>query len=271
MHTLVSHSAMSNIALPMYDLCRSHTRALLEALQTILAEHGLQAERCWPGGDLLSHWQRDDVLLSQTCGYPLMTTLSEVQTVGCFHYLAPGCEGIHYRSLLVAREADRGKTLADFRGRRAVCNAVDSQSGYNALRYKVAQLPGAGRFFAYVAVSGSHRQSLAELQQEKADLAAIDCVTYALLQRHQPALLTGLAVIGQSPLSPGLPLITARQTPVKTVVLLQAALRQLVNDVRYQERCAAALIGGFSPVTRQAYVPLLQWRDEAAARGVTQL
>lgn len=271
MHTLASHSVMSNIALPMYDLCRPHTRALLEALQTILADHGLRAEPCCPGDDLLSHWQQDDVLLSQTCGYPLMTTLSEVQTVGCFHSLAPGCEGIHYRSLLVARETDRGKALADFRGRRAVCNAVDSQSGYNALRYKVAQLPGAGRFFAHVAVSGSHRQSLVELQQATADLAAIDCVTYALLQRHQPALLTGLAVIGQSPLSPGLPLITARQTPAKTVVLLQAALHQLVNDVRYQDRCVAALIGGFSPVTRQTYVPLLQWRDEAAARGVTQL
>ena len=34
--------------------------------------------------------------------------------------------------------------------------------------------------------SGSHRQSLRELQQENADIAAIDCVTYALLQRHQP-------------------------------------------------------------------------------------
>ncbi|AMO50145.1 ABC superfamily ATP binding cassette transporter, permease protein [Enterobacter sp. FY-07] len=271
MHTLVSHSAMSNIALPMYDLCHPHTRALLEALQAILADHGLRAEPCWPGDDLLNHWQRDDLLLSQTCGYPLMTTLSGVQTVGCFHYLAPGCEGIHYRSLLVAREADRGKALADFRGRRAVCNAVDSQSGYNALRYRVAQLPGAAHFFSHITISGSHRQSLVELQQEKADLAAIDCVTYALLQRDQPALLTGLAVIGQSPLSPGLPLITARQTPAKTVVLLQSALRQLVSDVRYQERCAAALIGGFSPVTRQAYVPLLQWRDEAATRGVTQL
>ncbi len=39
--------------------------------------------------------------------------------------------------------------------------------------------------------SGSHRQSLRELQQENADIAAIDCVTYALLQRHQPQALAG--------------------------------------------------------------------------------
>jgi hypothetical protein len=59
-----------------------------------------------------------------------------VQVVGCFHYAAPGCEGFHYRSFLVVREEDRHLTLADFRGRRAVCNSADSQSGYNALRKK---------------------------------------------------------------------------------------------------------------------------------------
>jgi ABC-type phosphate/phosphonate transport system substrate-binding protein len=47
--------------------------------------------------------------------------------------------------------------------------------------------------------SGSHRQSLRELQQENADIAAIDCVTYALLQRHQPQALAGLVAIGWSP------------------------------------------------------------------------
>lgn len=48
--------------------------------------------------------------------------------------------------------------------------------------------------------SGSHRQSLRELQQENADIAAIDCVTYALLQRHQPQALAGL---GGDRLEPG--------------------------------------------------------------------
>lgn len=51
--------------------------------------------------------------------------------------------------------------------------------------------------------SGSHRQSLRELQQENADIAAIDCVTYALLQRHQPQALAGLVAIGWSPAARG--------------------------------------------------------------------
>jgi ABC-type phosphate/phosphonate transport system substrate-binding protein len=79
-----------------------------------------------------------------------------------------------------------------------VCNAEHSQSGYNVLRKMVAPLSG-GAIFSAVVFSGSHRQSLRELQQENADIAAIDCVTYALLQRHQPQALAGLVAIGWSP------------------------------------------------------------------------
>ncbi len=60
--------------------------------------------------------------------------------------------------------------------------------------------------------SGSHRQSLRELQQENADIAAIDCVTYALLQRHQPQALAGLGGDRLEPGRAGLPLITAGAT-----------------------------------------------------------
>ncbi len=79
-----------------------------------------------------------------------------------------------------------------------MCNAEHSQSGYNVLRKMVAPLSREGRFSA-VMFSGSHRQSLRELQQENADIAAIDCVTYALLQRHQPQALAG----GGDRLEPG--------------------------------------------------------------------
>ena len=148
---------------------------------------------------------------------------------------------------------------------------MDSQSGYNALRKMVAPLAEGGAFFSSVVLSGSHRQSLVAIGQRRADIAAIDCVSWALLARHEPELLAGLVVIGSSPLAPGLPLITAKQTSAQSLLLLQEALFELVNDARYQAVCDALLITGFSPVAREAYSPLLAWRDEAAALGVTQL
>lgn len=156
---------------PMYAIHRQQTQALWQAVQSLLDERGVMVAGDPPAadpGDLLAHWRQPTLLLSQTCGYPLVTQLPEVQTVGCFHYAAPGCEGRRYRSLLVVREADSHRMLGDFFGRRAVCNVEHSQSGYNVLRKMVAPLSREGRFFSAVMFSGSHRQSLRELQQENA-------------------------------------------------------------------------------------------------------
>lgn len=247
----------TKIAFPMYDLYRPDSEALLRAVQDLLAARGVAVTPVWPDRDLLDHWQSDDLLLSQACGYPLVTRLTEVQTVGCFHYSAPGCEGIRYHSLLVVRQSDRHKTLADFRGSRAVCNAPDSQSGYNVFMQMVAPLAPSGIFFNDVIFSGSHRQSLVAICEDKADIAAIDCVTFALLQRHAPQLIANLAVIGASPAAPGLPLITAKQTPPARLALLRDALRQLVSDPAYRTLCAALYISGFSNVSRQDYATIL--------------
>lgn len=135
---------------PMYAIHRQQTQALWQAVQSLLDERGVMVAGDPPAadpGDLLAHWRQPTLLLSQTCGYPLVTQLPEVQTVGCFHYAAPGCEGRRYRSLLVVREADSHRMLGDFFGRRAVCNAEHSQSGYNVLRKMVAPLSREGRFF----------------------------------------------------------------------------------------------------------------------------
>ncbi len=86
-------------------------------MQSLLDERGVMVAGDPPAadpGDLLAHWRQPTLLLSQTCGYPLVTQLPEVQTVGCFHYAAPGCEGRRYRSLLVVREADSHRMLGDF-------------------------------------------------------------------------------------------------------------------------------------------------------------
>lgn len=123
------------ISLPMYDVHHPDTEALLAALRHLLSEEGLDGDSLLYSEpeDRLSHWQDSRLLLSQTCGYPLRALLPNVQVVGTFHYQAAGCKGFHYSSQLMVREADAGKSLADFRGKRVVCNSDDSQSGYHGL------------------------------------------------------------------------------------------------------------------------------------------
>ena len=252
---------MKRLALPMYDIHHPDTLALAGTLA-----RRLQAELEWPT-DLLAHWRADDLLLSQTCGYPLMTALPEAQLVGAFQLSAPGCDGVRYRSWLVARQEDAHRALADFRDRRAVANSVDSHSGYNALRYVIAPLAERGRFFSALRLSGSHRRSLACLRAGEADLAAIDCLTWALLRRHAATELQGLAIIGETPLCPAPPLITSAQTDAQTL----ATLRRVVAQVTEEKAARDSFISGFAVLERTAYQEILRWEEEAAALGVTAL
>lgn len=259
------------LSFPMYDVHRPDTQALWSSLLPLLAQEGLAAERLsivWPDRDLPSHWQDENLLLSQTCGYPLMTQLPDVQLVGAFHYGVAGCDERAYSSLLVARLEDAQSTIEEFSGRRAVCNSADSHSGYNALRSTVAPLARQGRFFSDIILSGSHRQSLLALRQSKADIAAIDCVSWALFMRHEPEALRDLIVIGQTAFAPGLPLITSPRTPHEALFSLRRALRRLVTEPVYKKVCEPLFIVGFSEAARRDYEVILDWQRQAEVHGL---
>ena len=243
------------ISLPMYDVWPEDTQSLTREIQHRLRLQGFadnETRRVRPG-DLLAHWQSGRLLLSQACGYPLVTRLRSVRTVGCFHYTAAGCHGPQYRSYFVARLADRHKTPEDFAGQRLVCNAPDSQSGYNVWVSRLtAEKPLTG-FFSAVSFSGGHRHSLQAVRRQSADITAIDCVSLALLQRHFPQESEGLVIVGESPLTPGLPLITAGNTSDQQLVLLRTTLQAIVSDPSCRPLCDRLLIQGFSAIERQAY------------------
>lgn len=259
---------MTRFSFPMYDIDHPTTVALSEALAHRLAMQGITARIEWPT-DLLPHWRDDDLLLSQTCGYPLVKLLPDVQLVGAFQSSAPGCEGFRYRSWLVVRAEDQRLHLDDFFGRRAVANSTDSHSGYNSLRYTVAPLARNGKFFSETLLTGSHRQSLVALRDNLADLAAIDCITWALLRHSAPEELNGLEIIGETPLCAALPLITSAKTDRQTIEKLRSALGQLTEEEKTV--CAASLISGFAVPDRAFYDEVAAMEQQAAALGVTAL
>ncbi|MDR3494470.1 MAG: phosphate ABC transporter substrate-binding protein, partial [Ancalomicrobiaceae bacterium] len=95
-------------SLPMYLFDRAAVDAFWSALAGVLRVHGLKEvpeALNWPEPeDLHSHWRREDLLVSQTCGYPLVLGLNgAVRVLGAFNYAADGCDGALYRSYVVAR------------------------------------------------------------------------------------------------------------------------------------------------------------------------
>lgn len=72
-----------------------------------------------PDEELHGFWRRPNLLISQTCGYPLMHGLHEqVQLIATPRFDAPGCEGAHYSSVLVTR-ADANSTRSRIAAVRA--------------------------------------------------------------------------------------------------------------------------------------------------------
>lgn len=95
-------------------------------------------------------------------------------------------------------------------GRRLAYNVADSMSGYMSLERDL-QAQGAGLgIFSERIISGGHRSSIRMVASGAADVAAVDCKTWALALQHEPPA-RELAVAGWTSKRKGLPFITARR------------------------------------------------------------
>ncbi|MGE8187788.1 phosphate/phosphite/phosphonate ABC transporter substrate-binding protein [Pseudomonas sp. NPDC086278] len=261
------------------------TRHFAELLMYVAPEPIRQANERWltriverfgshrlaaDGLSLTDLWRSPQLLLSQTCGYPLMTALrGQVRLIGRPCYELPESHGGTHCSLLLCRADDRRQTLPDFRGSRGVINAEDSNSGMNLLRHRLAPLHRNGRFFATVGSSGSHRESLRWLREDQADLAAIDSVTFAYLARHAVAEVTGLRLVARSAFSPTLPYIASTGINDEQV----AHLRQIMNQTLIELPDVAETLGlkQVLPASESDYRVLLDYQQDAATLGYGQL
>lgn len=257
-------------SLPMYAAPSDAVATFWAGLRDHMRDAGLTDvpdALCRPT-DLLAHWRRPDLLLSQTCGFPLVTSLAgQVRYVATPRYRARGCNGAFYSSAVVVRADDDVEGLAGLAGRRVAVNAHDSQSGMNALRAMIAPLASGLRFFAEVIETGAHRASVAAVRTSRADVAAIDAVTWALLARDQPDETETLRVLTFSGEAPGLPLVTALSTPAADVGRLRSALARACADETLAACRADLLIDGFEVLPSDAYDSILQMQDAAVGRG----
>jgi ABC-type phosphate/phosphonate transport system substrate-binding protein len=222
------------------------------------------------GLSLMDLWLSPHLLLTQTCGYPLMTALrGQVRVVGRPRYELPDSNGGSHCSLLVSRADDPRRTLPAFRDSRGVINGEDSNSGMNLLRHRLAPLHREGRFFASVGISGSHRESLRWLREDKADLAAIDSVTFAYLARHAEDEVVGLRVVVRSAFSPTLPYITAVAATDEQVEQLRQAMNQTLRELPD----VGEILGLHEvlPASESEYKIILDYQQEAEALGYGRL
>ncbi len=263
---------MAVASLPMYDL--PELRPALDAFWAGIVRH-LRRQgvtdapaalvQDLPGSAL---WSAPDLLFSQCCGADLTGGYAgAVRPLATPCYRAPGCRGSDYASVVVVAEDAAVSSLEDLRGKVAAINDRQSHSGMNALRALIAPLSRAGRFFAAVEVSGAHAASLAMVARREADVAAIDCVTYALLARHRPAALAGTRPLCETARAPAPPFVTRAGAGEDLIERLRAALRATCEDPGLAAARDDLLLEGIEVLPPSAYQRITAFERVAARHG----
>lgn len=220
--------------------------------------------------DLHGLWLVPELLVTQTCGYPLMTQLrGRVRVIGRPRYELPHSSGGEHCSLLLTRDDNPRTTLAQFYNSRGVINGHDSNSGMNLLRERLAPLQRDGRFFASVGISGAHRESLRWLRENRADLAAIDSVTYDYLARFAPQEVTGLRLVTRSAPSPTLPYIGPLGLSDEQAATIREAMNQALQDL--PQVVGTLGVQEVLPASEGDYQALLDYQQQAASAGYSIL
>ena len=213
-------------------------------------------------------WTHPGLLLAQTCGFPYVKLLrGKVRLVATPIYGHPGCDGPSKCSFIVVGKGSDARSLEDLFGARAAINEPVSNSGVNLFRAAIAPLARDGRFFSSVIETGGHRNSIAAINAGKADVAAIDCVTYGNVLRFDPESLAGVRILVQTVRGPGLPLITRGDATDEEVSLLRQVLRQAITEPSLGPVRDVLALKDFVVLSDADYEPLVALERQAQRLG----
>ena len=275
MRERMTNATRSRIAgLPMYDPpeLRTAVDGWWDGLARAFRAEGIAdvPDRLERGLALDALWGAPDLLFTQTCGYPLFGAWAgRMQYVATARHAADGCEGSSYCSFIVVPAHAGVQHLEDLRGARCSVSARISHSGYNALRALFAPLAANGRFFGSVSLSGGHAESLAQLSVGEVDVAAIDCVSYALFSRCRPHVTLPTRIIARTASAPGLPYATHPDASPDLVERLRAGLARAFADPELAEVRSTLLLDGFDVLPENLYDCMFE--AEADARRLRYL
>lgn len=219
-------------------------------IRAALAARGIDApQELSNDAEAFSVWTAPDLVLSQTCGMPYRTWLhGRVALIGTPDFDLDGCPPGHYRSAVVVRADDPRDRLEDFARARLAYNQTFSQSGYAALH---ALARARGFWFADRRESHAHRQSARAVAEGDADIAALDAVSWRLMQRYD-GFTAKLRVLTWTAPTPGLPYIAAACADVPaTFAAVAEAIAALSPDDR-----ATLGINGLQAIPAAAYLAI---------------
>ena len=176
-----------------------------------LAEEGIESpETLSQDAEEFSVWNDPELVLSQTCGMPYRTWLhGKVTLIGTPDFDNKDCPAGYYRSAIIIRVSETRKNLPEFKGACFAYNQTFSQSGYAAPYWHLKPL---GFWFQNQLHAHQHIEAARAVAEGRADIAAIDTVTWRLLKQYED-FADKLQVLEWTKPTPALPYIAALNAP----------------------------------------------------------
>ncbi|MEQ9452264.1 MAG: PhnD/SsuA/transferrin family substrate-binding protein [Pseudomonadales bacterium] len=179
-------------------------------------------------------WYHDELLVSQACGLDLFLSSAPLVPIAA-PVFELDCEPGHYYSYIVG----------DPEGKVAAVNSSSSRSGYSVLLSVCTPRD--------VLLTGSHVESLAAVRSGRAEVAAIDAVTWHILARDTPELIRGVEICTRSCSAPAPPYVIRQGTTADEVWsgLVRAYASSAATSARQ-----ALLLRDIVAVEKRDYLPV---------------
>lgn len=192
--------------------------------------------------DLATVWRSPELLLGQTCGWPLVDQLADtVEVIGSFDVHAPFAANGRYRSVIVAAKP---LSIEEWQARPdtvVAVNGFDSLSGWVSLQWAWGGVP------EQTLETGAHVLSMRAVAEGRAHVASIDALSFEFLAEVEPATVGHLHIIGHGPVVPSLPLVMSKELTERRHDV-RAALAAAMTAPELRHARERLRISGFVPL-----------------------
>lgn len=164
---------------------------------------------------------------------------------------------------MVVDRASPTRDVEDLRGACVAINDVGSNTGFNVLGDWIRQSSAGDPLFARLVISGAHLESLRLVAAGAADVAAIDCVTYAFVARHHPELVWATRVLAHTAPTAAPPWVVSRAIASDLLEVIRDSLKAVFFSPETAAVRSRLFLDGFSELPASSYHATLESAQRA--------
>lgn len=226
-------------------------------LRDALLEKKIDApEKLSPPENFRIHWASSrDLLLSQCCGYHIATKAQQLEVIGAPDFMLDNLSPGEYRSIIITRKSQKGNALEDFLGCRAAFNEDQSFSGHTALLRALPLNLVQPNVFK-MEPSDSHQLSMQAVADGKADVAAIDEISFRLITNERPDLKKKLRIISYTENVAAPPYVTSSNRPAEEIDVIRDTLVSVSRTEEAKSALKSMYIRTIIDATNEDYLLL---------------